>query len=152
MGSSTPVRFGVRFGAFANEVPDLGQQLGSSVSALFENARDASLELRTFFTGDVLGRDDNDRNRSPAFLLVHGRDELEAVHTRHHQIEEDQLRGVLLQCTSVGGELATTPAWLLEFFAAVRCAAVRKPQSNGVARRRSDPDAVTTTLRRFNLE
>ncbi len=42
--------------------------------------------------GQVSGRDDDDWNRPPGLVAAELGDELEAVHLRHHQVEQDDAR------------------------------------------------------------
>jgi hypothetical protein len=71
---------------------DDADELGAIVGALLEHPRGAPVEPRQLLTLEVLGGDDDDRNVPPGLVAAHRLQHLEAVHPRHHQVQEDDGR------------------------------------------------------------
>ena len=90
LGHQAPRPRGAR-DAGRHQLAHLGQQLLAAVRALLENLLHVPVEPLAVLGGQVLGGDHHDRDGPPGLVAAELGDELEAVHLRHHQVEQDQL-------------------------------------------------------------
>src|SRR5262245_46968019 len=85
-----------RVSAFCNP-PDPLDQLCWTKSFRDQHGFDAGVQARAVLRLELQRGDDDDWNVSPGRFLLQSRDNLETVHFRHHEIEQDQVRFTLLQ-------------------------------------------------------
>src|SRR6185295_1997649 len=74
---------------------DFGRKTVPIEGGLFHDRRHIAIELGAILVGDLLGGHHQDRNASRVGTVLERLDDVEAVHVRHHQIEDDQVRQFL---------------------------------------------------------
>src|SRR5207245_11288404 len=90
---SSPSGLGFPTGdAGRHQLAHLGQELIAAVLAFLEDLLHVPVEPFVVVAGQVSGRDDDDWNRPPGLVAAERGDELEAVHLRHHQVEQAAAR------------------------------------------------------------
>src|ERR1035441_11079929 len=82
-------------GAVRHDPPDFGRESVTVALALVHDRRHIAIEPVAVLGGDLLDGDDQDRNASGVGMLLERLHHGEAVHLRHHQIEDDQVRQLL---------------------------------------------------------
>src|SRR5262245_20059154 len=94
-------------------VADAGQQLLARHGALVQHVGDAPLQPLALAVVEILGSDDNHRDGLPHRPVAEFVEELEPVHVRHDQVQQNDCRSVgfhLLKGLAAVGGLAHLPA------------------------------------------
>src|SRR5262245_4058030 len=79
------------------EPPNALDQVSGLKGFLDQHGLDACVQSAAVLGVEIERSDHDDWNVPPAGLLLQGRDDLEAIHLGHHQIEQDQVRLALLE-------------------------------------------------------
>src|SRR5438270_5851430 len=90
-------------------------QFAAVILALLEDLRGVAMQPLALLLTEIFRGDDDDWDIAPGLLFPHGSQPLEAVHPRHHQVEEQRRRlapGKLMQSFRTVRRLAHGPARL----------------------------------------
>src|SRR6266699_694017 len=71
--------------------PDFGRKAGTVELRLFHDRCDVTIQLDAVLGRDSLGRDHDDRNMSRCIIFTERHHYVEAIHLRHHEIQDNQV-------------------------------------------------------------